>query len=594
MIADGPDLIVGDAPPAPAAGKTTTGGTETGPATGEAATAKEGAAANPTPTPGAGGEAGDGRDAGGAGAREQKRGTTASSSSGTGSGNAVNSTTSAPACPIAVKIVRHRTRWHFDKKFIQYEISVSFSNMRWSVYRRYSEFEMLHRKILKDFGGGKQQLPKLPGKRWSGNLDPLFLVNRRQALDKYFRKLMEIPAATGNAKVMEFLGMLSDHSSESKRKRLQADLVCRIVKPGDIVLFRTQGTLPALQRTVLNTEYDHVGIVITKHISRFSRHFDAAAALFLLESTNEGVHAYPLRSRLRAWHLSGAIMVVRRLKHGTLSSGEVAEVLQDFAGTAEGKGYGLNPIKLLRRKAENAPLETYFCSELVASAYKKIGVLPESVAASNYYPSTFAARSGLKLTNDAELSDEVMIEFWQPEVLRARLLKNRSKSVGRRPCEPTTNASHFGGRSGNGNSPRKRTVVGAPSNVTESSSSSAVATTSSIAPGTVVSPANINGIKSPKGGRSASWSFDTEDQRALEALCDKNVAEGENYEKRADFVIEDLIGDMGELEYEVLLGDSSTVAFVCTFSLRGVLATSIRLMHFLLLSLGVLESKRKS
>jgi len=272
----------------------------------------------------------------------------------------------------------------------------------------------------------------------------VFLDERRNLLDIYLNKLVQTHNVCTHVAVMEFLGFLSDHSKEAKRPRIQASTVLQVAKAGDIVLFRTQGTLPAIQRTVLSSEYDHVAIVVSKNISQACRSLNYGSSLYLLESTNEGVHTYPLKSRLRAWHLSGAYIVIRRLIYEKMSKGKIEKALQDFTSDAEGKSYGLNPIKLLRRKAEDKPSETYFCSELVASAYQTLGVLPkqDTLAASTYYPSSFAEKHDIHLINDAKLSHEVIVEFWQPEVMRAKVVrkktKSRAKSALHSPCDIPT------------------------------------------------------------------------------------------------------------------------------------------------------------
>lgn len=342
---------------------------------------------------------------------------------------------------VQAHIVRSRTRYLFDKKFTQYEVSVSVSNMTWSVFRRYSEFETLHRKLSSAYRN--VTLPKLPGKRWTGNMTEKFLEERRLGLGTYLSGMLSRIRPATSVPIMEFLGLLTDHSKESKRPRVQADVICKMVKPGDLILFRTQGTLPALQRTVLSSEYDHVGVVVSKQMSAMSKKYHHSAGLFLLESTNEGVHTYPLMTRVRAWHLSGAVMVVRQLRlPKEFSKTETERKLQHFTQEEEGKGYGLNPLKLLRRKAENTH-NTYFCSELVASAYQTLGVLPEGIAANSYYPSTFAERNSLKLLA-GELGQEVWVEFWQPEVLKAKIFKrrgrsNRSQTIPIAKLAPSTN-----------------------------------------------------------------------------------------------------------------------------------------------------------
>jgi uncharacterized protein YycO len=69
--------------------------------------------------------------------------------------------------------------------------------------------------------------------------------------------------------------------------------------------------------------------------------------------------------------------------------------LEDFIKTVIGLKYRLNPSKIFRKKctndAENIKEDkTYFCSELVASAYKCIGLLPTEVSASQYWPGNFS------------------------------------------------------------------------------------------------------------------------------------------------------------------------------------------------------------
>jgi len=53
----------------------------------------------------------------------------------------------------------------------------------------------------------------------------------------------------------------------------------------------------------------------------------------------------------------------------------------------------------------------FFCSELVASAYKCLGLLPKQIASSHYWPGSFSAENNLTLLDGARLSDELLIDF---------------------------------------------------------------------------------------------------------------------------------------------------------------------------------------
>jgi hypothetical protein len=90
--------------------------------------------------------------------------------------------------------------------------------------------------------------------------------------------------------------------------------------------------------------------------------------------------------------------------------------LEDFIKTVIGMKYKLNPTKIFRKKYENdcdniKGDKSYFCSELVASAYKCLGILPKDISASQYWPGTFAGKGGLKLMEEAYLEDELLLEF---------------------------------------------------------------------------------------------------------------------------------------------------------------------------------------
>ena len=82
-----------------------------------------------------------------------------------------------------------------------------------------------------------------------------------------------------------------------------------------------------------------------------------------------------------------------------------------------GKQYKLDPLRLLQKYSSTDSVENlhegkgYFCSELIASAYKIIGVLPKQISSAQYWPGTFSAEGKLKLQNEARFGDELLIEF---------------------------------------------------------------------------------------------------------------------------------------------------------------------------------------
>ncbi|CAN0474255.1 unnamed protein product [Ectocarpus sp. 8 AP-2014] len=90
--------------------------------------------------------------------------------------------------------------------------------------------------------------------------------------------------------------------------------------------------LSRLQRWVLRTQWDHVGVVVSGGPS---------GRLELLESTHGGVHLYPLVERVRAYHDQGfaSRVAFRRLR--CPHPAESRARLEEFSRQVEGKTYGI-------------------------------------------------------------------------------------------------------------------------------------------------------------------------------------------------------------------------------------------------------------
>lgn len=100
------------------------------------------------------------------------------------------------------------------------------------------------------------------------------------------------------------------------------------------------------------------------------------------------------------WHKIYKKIVYRKLRFSR--SFDNMQRLERFIKTVIGMKYKLNPTKIFRRKCENDAEnihgeKTYFCSELVASAYKCMGILPKEISASQYWPGSFSNSGKLDL-----------------------------------------------------------------------------------------------------------------------------------------------------------------------------------------------------
>jgi len=191
-----------------------------------------------------------------------------------------------------------------------------------------------------------------------------------------------------------------------KYDRMSEDRFLEQADTGDIILFKTKNISASIQRSFTRSEYDHVGLIL-----RYS-----TGEIVLFEATGrEGVGLCRWKTFMRCkWHLLYSKIMYRKLEINR--SDDVINGIEKFVRYSVGKKYKITPTKLLKRKStmkedENIENRTFFCSELVAACYKKIGLLPQDVSAAQYLPGSFAAEKKLVLQNNAKLGDETLIDF---------------------------------------------------------------------------------------------------------------------------------------------------------------------------------------
>ena len=194
-------------------------------------------------------------------------------------------------------VVNYRQRIRLGKPYTEFHLVVTSPALHWDAYKRYSEFQEMHKAVselvhddprLKAWLKAERvRLPRLPPSKLVGNMKNNFLHTRMAALHTYIGELLSIQQLDTCRPVLEFLGALestrgeavvspksgsdgldgADNNGGAKRSagsmpRLHLDAVVPLLDAGDVVLFRTNGVLQGLQRTFTGSRYDHVGIVI--------------------------------------------------------------------------------------------------------------------------------------------------------------------------------------------------------------------------------------------------------------------------------------------------------------------------------------------
>jgi len=178
---------------------------------------------------------------------------------------------------------------------------------------------------------------------------------------------------------------------------------------GDIVLFRSKQTAGAIVRKATNGEVDHIGLIFRpKNRSKSIKLFEALGA--------HGVQVFSWRNfEQESWHDQYSRIIRRKLYiPDSKLKKEVMRGLYKFLQTVVNRKYSWNPLKQLRKDSIlplSDPNRTFFCSELVAKAFKETNLLRPNCASSRYLPTTFEERKGLTLLNGAFFGPEQTIYF---------------------------------------------------------------------------------------------------------------------------------------------------------------------------------------
>ena len=188
------------------------------------------------------------------------------------------------------------------------------------------------------------------------------------------------------------------------------------LKTGDILLFSGQGFISDAIKWITKNEYSHVGMVLR------IKGYDYVA---LWESTTlgnvpsifggkrKGVQIVQLSQRLKKYR---GKVVVRHLENFEFGQKERA-IIRRLRTEVDKKPYEKNIWSLIKSALDKTPLgrnrkkdlSSLFCSELVAEAYTRLGLLPKNEVSSEYTPADFSAKAGMKLKGGAKLGPEIEI-----------------------------------------------------------------------------------------------------------------------------------------------------------------------------------------
>jgi hypothetical protein len=190
------------------------------------------------------------------------------------------------------------------------------------------------------------------------------------------------------------------------------------LKTGDIVLFSGKGGASAGIKWATFSRWSHVGMVVVLPEYDLVTVWESSTVATLRDldtnAPNKGVQLVPLSTRLEQY--DGEI-AVRQLVDVEFSADDIRSLMQ-LRRELAGRKYEEDKIQLIKaawdytfgRNKED--LSSLFCSELVAEAYQRLGLLDPDTPSNEYVPADFSENKKLVLLR-GRLGPEIFLKSEQ-------------------------------------------------------------------------------------------------------------------------------------------------------------------------------------
>ncbi len=188
------------------------------------------------------------------------------------------------------------------------------------------------------------------------------------------------------------------------------------LRTGDIVLFSGKGGISAGIKWATLSRWSHVGMVVRLDRYDFVTLWESTTLSNVKDldshTARKGVQLVPLSKRVEKY--SGEI-AIRQLSGVTLGEQDIQSLMQ-LRREISGRPYEKRMLELIKA-AWDGPgghneedLSSLFCSELVAEAYQRLGLLDESKPSNEYTPADFSQDGELSLLRGGSLGPELIIK----------------------------------------------------------------------------------------------------------------------------------------------------------------------------------------
>jgi hypothetical protein len=187
---------------------------------------------------------------------------------------------------------------------------------------------------------------------------------------------------------------------------------CAAADTGDLLLFRGTVAGALITRTVTGGYFDHVAMVLKFETD--------PSEVYLVEATGSQGVSLNKWSILRHHVGPGKHYEKVIYRHVNFDRGEkMVQNLEKFLSEAVGQNYGLNGV--LRMKTQRIAEDddrlihedrSFFCSELVAKAFKLLGIIEDNeTSCTQFWPLHFSSKGEqfLKMTPGSWIDSEMQI-----------------------------------------------------------------------------------------------------------------------------------------------------------------------------------------
>jgi len=189
------------------------------------------------------------------------------------------------------------------------------------------------------------------------------------------------------------------------------------LKTGDLVLFSGKGGVSTGIKWFTHSKWSHVGMVarLPEWDVVLLWESTTLANIADIESGQErkGVQLVPLSERIRK--CNGEVSI--RLLENIDRTPEMLKELSLLRAEVKNRPYEQSKIELFKAAydgpfgANTEDLSSLFCSELVAEAYQRMGLLSEKKPSNEYTPKDFSEAAKLKLLKGGKLTGEIGISL---------------------------------------------------------------------------------------------------------------------------------------------------------------------------------------